>query len=311
MAVFTLDGKAAGASGRKLAVSSIVSEVSVWLACGYRQASGTLTGALAPVGAVRSTMTGASSKGFASMSSHFQKYTDSTLSSHDQVARALGTDIIAGIYPPGSKIPAEAEILERFGISRTVLREVLKTLTAKGLIVSKTRVGTKVLDQSNWNMFDSDVLSWKVAHGFDAEFRRELAEIRLAIEPEAAALCADRATPEQIAALRESIDEMGESSLSRIAFAEADLRFHQRIGDASGNMMMRAISAIIETALVASFTMSSPVDEKAEHKKSVRLHRAIVDAIEAGDAAAAREAMRKTIGHGKQRISRAEKRKET
>src|SRR3546814_18473823 len=82
-------------------------------------------------------------------------------SGHDQVARALGTEILDGVYPPGSKIPGESEILHRFGVSRTVLREVLKTLTAKGLIVSKTRVGTTVLDSSHWNFFEADVLSWK------------------------------------------------------------------------------------------------------------------------------------------------------
>ncbi|WNO54072.1 FadR/GntR family transcriptional regulator [Stakelama saccharophila] len=243
------------------------------------------------------------------MSSKFQRYTGGALSSHDQVARALGADIITGIYPPGSKIPPEAEILDRFGISRTVLREVLKTLTAKGLIVSKTRVGTKVLDQAHWNMFDSDVLSWKVASGFNADFQRDLTEIRLAIEPEAAALAAQRATPDQIALLRQRVEAMRDARESRIAFAEADLAFHQVIGRASGNMLMRSISGVIETALVASFTMASPVDEDAEHDKSVGLHARIVDAIEAGDCDAARSAMRNTIGHGRQRIDKAEKHK--
>src|SRR3546814_20649244 len=68
------------------------------------------------------------------------RYTEGTLSSHDQVARALGTEILAGVYPPGSKIPGESEILHRFGVSRTVLREVLKTLTAKGLKIGRAHV---------------------------------------------------------------------------------------------------------------------------------------------------------------------------
>src|SRR3546814_9601716 len=97
----------------------------------------------------------------------FGRYTEGTLSSHDQVARALGTEILAGVYPPGLKIPGESEILHRFGVSRTVLREVLKTLTAKGLIVSKTRVGTTVLALLHWNFFDADVLSWKVSPVFE------------------------------------------------------------------------------------------------------------------------------------------------
>ena len=85
----------------------------------------------------------------------FQKYLDGALSSHDQVARVLGGEILAGIYPAGTKLPHESVILSRFGVSRTVLREVLKTLTAKGLLYSRTRVGTMVLDASHWNYFDA------------------------------------------------------------------------------------------------------------------------------------------------------------
>lgn len=236
------------------------------------------------------------------MNSRFRNYSEGALSSHDQVARALGADIIAGVFPPGDKIPAEAEILERFGISRTVLREVLKTLTAKGLIVSKTRVGTKVLDPSHWNMFDSDVLSWKVGLGFDEGFRRDVAEIRLAIEPEAAALAAQRATTEDIAMLRDRVEDMRNAKESRRAFAEADLAFHQAIGAASGNALMRGISGVIETALVASFTLSSAVDDPQEHKKNVGFHEAIVDAIEARDPDRAADAMRKTIDYGVARV---------
>src|SRR3546814_583544 len=138
----------------------------------------------------------------------FGRYTEGTLSSHDQVARALGTEILAGVYPPGSKIPGESEILHRFGVSRTVLREVLKTLTAKGLIVSKTRVGTTVLDSSHWNFFDADVLSWKVSQGFDAHFRHDLTQVRLALEPAAAAEAAERRSDEDVADLRRCIAQM-------------------------------------------------------------------------------------------------------
>src|SRR3546814_2818829 len=97
-------------------------------------------------------------------------------SSHDYVAQALGNDILSGVYPAGAKLPPEAEMLKRFGISRTVLREVFKTLTAKGLIVAKTRVGTTVLDSSHWNFFDADILSWKVSQEFDLDFIRSRSE---------------------------------------------------------------------------------------------------------------------------------------
>lgn len=233
-------------------------------------------------------------------SGSFQMFGEGALSSHDQVARILGAEIINGVYPPGAKIPGEAEILQRFGVSRTVLREVLKTLTAKGLIVSKTRVGTKVLPPSSWNMFDAQVLSWKMAGGLDEAFHGELTEIRLAIEPRAAALAARRCDPADIAALRRAIDAMWQATETRRQFAAADLAFHQALGAASGNTLMHSLSAVIETALVASFTMSSPINDPDLHHLNVSSHAAIVDAIEAGDeerAAAATRAVIKDLAH--------------
>jgi DNA-binding FadR family transcriptional regulator len=243
------------------------------------------------------------------MAVSFAKFTrrrEGTLSSHDQVARVLASDIITGVYPPGSKIPGEAEILERFGISRTVLREVLKTLAAKGLVVSKTRVGTKVLDPSQWNFFDSDMLSWKCALGMDETFRRDLAEIRLAIEAQAASLGAQRRTEDQIAGLRVALDRMRQETEDARGFAEADLAFHQLLVECSGNSLMYSISAVIETALVASFTISSPVDDADTHRQVVDSHASIVDALERRDSKAAADAVAVVIDAGLDRHSAKE-----
>lgn len=237
---------------------------------------------------------------------NFSRFADATLSSHDQVARALGSEILAGVYPPGGKLPNEADMLERFGVSRTVLREAFKTLTAKGLIVSKTRVGTTVLDSAHWNFFDADILAWKVALGFDIAFIRDLAAIRVALEPAAAASAADRATADDIALMRAHVARMAAATSSASDFAEADLAFHRAIGQASGNVLMRSLSAVIETALLASFRMSSPVREADAHDESVTGHTRIVDAIEARDGDAAAAAMRAIIGHGVARIERAD-----
>jgi DNA-binding FadR family transcriptional regulator len=231
----------------------------------------------------------------------FEKYSESSLSNHDQVVRALGMEILSGVYPPGSKLPGEAEILERFSISRTLLREVLKTLTAKGFIVSKTRVGTKVREPEYWNYFDADVLSWRVQLGFDDKFRSDVKEIRVALEPRAAALAAQRATKKDIADLREALRRMREASSSRRDFAEADLEFHQIIGRVSGNVLIHSISAVIETALVASF-MLLPMEKSDMREATVDDHALIVDAIEARDADRAAEAMKAVIEHGQTRI---------
>src|SRR5262249_4340855 len=110
------------------------------------------------------------------------------MSSHDHIAEILGTEILQGIHAPGRNMPPEAELIERFQVSRTVLREVMKTLAAKGFVASKTRIGTRVLDPGNWNYFDADVLAWRVRIGLDDEFRLSLTEVRQAIEAVAAGL---------------------------------------------------------------------------------------------------------------------------
>lgn len=227
---------------------------------------------------------------------------DKAMSGQAHVTRILGTEILAGAHKPGLNLPPEADLLARFQISRTVLREAMKTLAAKGLIASKTRVGTRVLDPSHWNFFDPDILAWKVGFGLDATFRNNLTEIRQAIEPLAAALAAQRRTQAQLATLRRNVEAM-RGSHTRQSFAEADLHFHVAIGHASGNPMIRSIAGVIEAALVASFSLSSPTEDATLQEHTVRLHEAIVDAIEAQDPDAARLAMSAVIDAGVERIA--------
>jgi DNA-binding FadR family transcriptional regulator len=230
------------------------------------------------------------------------------ISSHDQIAAILGTEILKGVYPPGSNIPPEAELIERFGVSRTVMREVMKTLTAKGFVTAKTRIGTRVLDPGNWNYFDAEVLGWRVGMGLDDEFRLSLTEVRRAIEPVAAGLAARRRTPADIVTLREQVALMSRTDHTRQSFAEADLDFHLSIGIASGNPLIRSVSGVIEAALVASFSQSSPVDDADDHEHTVNTHGAIVDAIEARDEQAAATSMLEAIDIGFRRINATRKR---
>ncbi|MGH8179354.1 MAG: FadR/GntR family transcriptional regulator [Steroidobacteraceae bacterium] len=223
-------------------------------------------------------------------------------SSHDQIAAILGTELLRGAYAPGSNMPSEPELIERFQVSRTVMREVMKTLAAKGFVISKTRVGTRVRDPVYWNYFDADVLAWRVRLGLDDEFMKSLTEVRRSLEPAAAALAAQRRAPTDVARLRECVRQMARTDHTRQTFAEADLDFHLAIGNASGNPLMRSMASVIETALVASFAHSSPVDDPADHEATVNGHAAIVDAIEAGEEQAAAEAILKVIDIGVNRI---------
>lgn len=224
------------------------------------------------------------------------------------VTRQLGLDIVAGHYAEGSILPGDAELMDTFGVSRTVLREAMKTLAGKGLIKAKARIGTRVCSRDDWNLFDPDVLIWHAENGLNADFFIWLGEMRLALEPEAAALAATRRSPEQLEALHGHVDKMGSKAYSPKDFVAADLAFHLGVAGAAGNPFLRSISTLIEVALVSSLTISSPADDQDQLAESVVAHRAIADAIGAQDADAARAAMRVVIGMGIQRAARALKR---
>ncbi len=216
---------------------------------------------------------------------------------HSDVLWELGFAIVSEQYPSGTILPPDSELLERFSVSRTVLREALKTLAAKGLIEARARIGTRVLPKERWNLFDADVLAWHFELGPDVAFLRSLAEVRIGIEIEAAALAAERAAPEQAERLLRSVDKM-ESAENPADFARYDLEFHKVVAEASGNPFMASISALVEMALTAAFTISSPVNDPAALAITVSVHRRIAEAIRDGDPQAARNAMRDAIAQG-------------
>ncbi|EWY40819.1 transcriptional regulator [Skermanella stibiiresistens SB22] len=221
-------------------------------------------------------------------------------SNHAEVARSIGVDIIAGRYPEGTKLPGDAELTRIFGVSRPVLRESVKTLVAKGLLSTKARVGTVVRERGAWNMFDVDVLAWHLDAGIDKLFLRDLAEIRLAVEPRAAALAAERRTAADIEHLRASIAMMRREESDSGAFADGDLSLHIGVANASGNPFMRSIGGVIEAALRASFLLSAPIAER-ERDIVILSHEQIVDAIEDRDGEAASAAMTHVIFNGLRR----------
>ncbi|MHA6300132.1 FadR/GntR family transcriptional regulator [Devosia sp. CAU 1758] len=216
---------------------------------------------------------------------------------HSDVLWALGLAVVSGTYAEGAILPSDSEMLERFGVSRTVLREALKTLAAKGLIEARARIGTRVLPRNRWNLFDADVLAWFFELGPDVSFLRSLAEVRIGIEIEAAALAAERAEPGEATALMGWVDSMAGSE-TPADFARYDLEFHKAVAEASGNPFMASISALVEMALTAAFTISSPVNDPEALAETVGVHRRIADAIGKRDPAAARLAMREAISQG-------------
>jgi DNA-binding FadR family transcriptional regulator len=218
------------------------------------------------------------------------------------VVAELGRGIVSGKTPEGALLPGDAELSARFGVSRTVLREAMKTLSAKRLIEAKAKVGTRVLPRESWNFFDSDVLGWRFEAGLDYDFIEHLAEIRLALEPAAAAAAAVRATSDDIVALYAIAARFDDLKHTPETIAQVDLEFHLAIARMSGNPFMRSASALIEAALAISFQLSSPAASPETIDEVATNHLRIVHAIASRDPAKAMSAMRHVIEVGKGRI---------
>lgn len=216
---------------------------------------------------------------------------------HAQVLWQLGVAIVRGDYPEGAILPSDGELLARFSVSRTVLREALKTLAAKGMIEARARIGTRVLPRARWNLFDADVLSWHFEAGPDMALLQSLAEIRIGVEVESAALAAARRSDAQAEALVAIAESMGKAK-SAEDFARTDLAFHRTVAEASGNPFMASVSALVEMALTAVFIISSPVEDAGLTAATVESHERIARAIKDGNAEEARLAMKAVIAEG-------------
>lgn len=207
----------------------------------------------------------------------------------------LGRRIVGGSYPVGATLPNEPDLVEQFGISRTVIREAMKCLAGKGLVEIKTRVGTRVKERSNWHHLDTDVMVWYYETGPSVEIMRSIKDLRLALEPEATARAALRCTAEDIAAISSAYEEMVSSIGDINTNADADLRFHTAIFAATHNMVYSQLIDLIAVGIYANRTLSGH-DEVAEgQKRSLPFHKAILDAIIARDSDAAIKASRSLL----------------
>ena len=161
----------------------------------------------------------------------------------------LGREIVAGIYPADARMPDEATMLERYGVTRTGLREAYAQLTAKGMIVAKTRVGTSVTLPSFWNMLDPDVLLWHMETKPLGEIAMSIYPLRRMVEPGAAALAAQMRTEAELARLELAYEQMKSSNRDQDALISADLRFHLEIVSATHNPFIGAFSTLLNTVM--------------------------------------------------------------
>lgn len=203
--------------------------------------------------------------------------------------QAIASDIFSGRYRPGDFLPTENDLGVEYGVSRTVIREALKVLAAKGLVSSRPRVGTIVCDEDNWNIIDAQVLAWHAAHALDDRLFDAILETRRAIEPLVAERAATRATLREIADLQAAWEGMANAGDDIATFSRSDIAFHQVLYRASHNPIFRQIGGMIDTALKFALEATNAVstDRRAE---AVKAHQEVVEALRLRDGDAARKA---------------------
>jgi DNA-binding FadR family transcriptional regulator len=218
---------------------------------------------------------------------------------HSYVINEVGRAIVAGDMPVGSSLPGDAEMMDRFGVSRTVLREALKTLEAKGLVEARAKVGTRVLPQSRWNLFDRQILAWKLESGPSPAFLEAFRTIREGLELQAARLAAQRREAEHVRLLRYWQNQRLVMAHQPEPFAMAEFEIHRVVTEASANPFLRASSAILEFGAAVGVMARLRADGQAPGEglaaQGAAEYDALVLAIELGAADRAAEAMARIL----------------
>lgn len=219
---------------------------------------------------------------------------------HGNTVDHLGEAIVAGRYGVGASIPPEPVLCQELGVSRTVVREAVKSLISKGLITTGPKVGTRVLSEDHWNWFDPDVIIWQSKAGLTPEFLRDLQDLRRVVEPAAMRLAAERATAQDIAEVEVAYAGMKRAVEQGGDYVTFDLRFHQGLLRASRNRMLVQMSKALGALLRTSFEISTR--RKDGPVLSLPLHRAVLDAVIAHDPDKAETAIRVLIDGAKEDI---------
>lgn len=187
----------------------------------------------------------------------------------------LGRQIVVGEYE-GRSFPTEAELAGAHGVSRSVTREAVKMLTAKGLLGARPKQGTFVQPEAHWNLFDTDVLRWLLDRRSSIAMLRQFNELRIAVEPQAARLAAMRADEAEIAAIAAGLQRMRDAEAGRDDALDADIAFHVAVLAASGNPFYAQFRDVVTTALRTSIRFTNRI---AGRTASIDDHAAVHAAI--------------------------------
>ncbi|HEX9335984.1 MAG TPA: FCD domain-containing protein [Pseudonocardiaceae bacterium] len=210
---------------------------------------------------------------------------------HGQTVEALARRILSGEIPEGGTLDLLA-LRAELDVSLTALREALKVLSAKGIIDARQKRGTFVQPRAAWNTLDGDVMRWRSAGPVDLDLLENLTEVRTIVEPAAARLAAQRANEDDLAALDAALARMSDADGDAADAVAADLGFHRALLAATHNPLLAEMERIIANGLAMRDKVvhgATPADDP------VPSHRAVLDAIRAGDAPAAEQAMRELV----------------
>ena len=210
---------------------------------------------------------------------------------HTFVINEIGLGIVTGKFPIGSILASDAIMMESYGVSRTVLREALKTLESKGLIEARPKVGTRVSPASRWNFFDPQVLSWHFYAKPDQRFYESLFDTRRALEVRAVDLASQRRTAEHVRQIKYWLHQMDMAEGSLETHGLAGLEIHRAIAESSGNSLLRSVTGIVELTLALALK-SLPGPQAATYRAaSLEAHTSLLVAIERGDGTGAQTAV--------------------
>ncbi|GEO86191.1 MULTISPECIES: FadR/GntR family transcriptional regulator [Alphaproteobacteria] len=215
---------------------------------------------------------------------------------HSFIINEIGAGIVSGRFPVGSILPRDAELMDMYGVSRTVLREALKTLEAKGLVEARPKVGTRVSPKSRWALFDHQVLLWHFEAGPEPLFVGKLFDVRRLLECETVRLAAKLRTADHIRMLYYWLQQMSVSRGMADSFALATLELHRVLAEASQNPLLRAALGVTEFTLAAAMPEAERQDGEGFYETAVVNRRNLVQAVEAGDVAAAEACLLAAIG---------------
>ena len=222
---------------------------------------------------------------------------------HDELTRQIALGIMRGTIGNGeSGLSTEGDLCRHFSVSRTILRESVKVLAAKGLIELRPKTGIRVRPRDEWNLVDPDLLSWLCEAGVDEDFVRDLCDVRLIVEPAAAELAAARATDKEVEAILHWYQLIESNADHEEARLEADRNFHATIFTACHNVFLTQMNTTVGVALRATQQIGVHLPEVME--ESMRAHKEVADAIAKHDRAAARAAMERLVKQSTRHIYR-------